>query len=622
MIRRPRIAPCELAVAFRLQRPTTEHSRLYATADTLLSLWDQHLGHAPLTWLTTACHVPTPTDSGWDALVIEIKARIRRRGDSTATAGYAGGAHILLTDEELSRELRWARRNQWRAGVEDVFGVACDVLVPPIPGPVRWLSRAAHAARFRWLGLPGRREAVPLTGVSTFSHAQAADLPSVTRQRTAPSPDALATEITACVSERAIGSLRGQVTAREPNQPPTTRAGANAGSGVHGGRSMLVLQEGDDGKLADIVAALALIVASGGRLVTMADVAPDPDESTAASAASAAEPLAGGQPGLAGTPVGCPPAALDRWRGVAALRPARRVDACDQVLRLLASNDGALPVPPPHTAPRHRNLTASMPGHASLASSGVEAAFRDGRLSFLSFSGADPALIESARSSVISRDGQLPFEPVSAFAFDGGLREVLELRGGGMSLAIDYLIASAGALVLQLSLSCETEPPSMIRVVPFAFSLPIPVTASPGIVVTSSWPRSATRTAALADGDVAAGLALTLANAESQKLCLARLDGRGQEPCLVRLESAESPSWIERRRSLRPGRARARGRAARGSAAELQLMPSDDRAAGQYAGRTITFTVALSGRPLSAIELLQARGEAEAYAVEGTSRPE
>ena len=90
-------------------------------------------------------------------------------------------------------------------------------------------------------------------------------------------------------------------------------------------------------------------------------------------------------------------------------------------------------------------------GSATLVDGNVEAEFFDGRLAALWFrDGSDRAAGIAAGHAAgsfvrVLREGELlrlPFASVSAFAFDGGLREVLalgddEARGGRMSLTID-----------------------------------------------------------------------------------------------------------------------------------------------------------------------------------------
>ena len=90
MIRRRQIIACDLAVGFRLDRHSTTRQDLYRSAEALLTLWERELAGSPLTWVSASQKVQVPSDAGWDTLATEIKARIRRRGDATATAGHAG----------------------------------------------------------------------------------------------------------------------------------------------------------------------------------------------------------------------------------------------------------------------------------------------------------------------------------------------------------------------------------------------------------------------------------------------------------------------------------------------------------------------------------------------------
>ena len=311
MIRRNQVAPRDLVVAFRLDGGIRHPPHtLYDAAEELLSLWEQQLPHSPLTWVGAAREVPATADQRWDSLVTEIKARIRRRGDRTATAGHADAAHLLLTDEELLRELRWARRNRWRTGIEDLFGVACEVLLPSAPCSWWRLTSAARAAGFRWLGVSGtgHPEAAP-SPVSTFhSYSSTELLVEAGRAKRRPAAEALAAAI-------------------------ATRAGEAAG-----GRTMLLLEPGDAATLPAVAAALVMLLEGGGRLLTLADVRPDPDEPPGPPV----RPDDGGDlapvVGPAGpAAVGCSPASLARWQAAAALRPARRVDRCDRLLRLLAA---------------------------------------------------------------------------------------------------------------------------------------------------------------------------------------------------------------------------------------------------------------------------------------------
>ena len=591
MIRRRQIVACDLAVGFRLDRHSTTRQDLYRSAEALLTLWKRELAGSPLTWVSASQKVPVPSDAGWDTLVTGIKVRIRRRGDATATAGHADAPHLLLTDDEIARELRWARRNRWHTGIEDLCGVVCDVLLPSAPGPWLPLTQAARSAGFRWLGVDRASCAsLPPAPVSRFCHYSAADTltaaaPQIGRRSVA---EAFAAEVAVCAAA------------------------------LPSGRTMLLIDPGDAAALPAIVAALAILVGAGGRLLTLSDVPPDPNESSAGddrTSRSRAEEAPAAVAGVAATAnVGCSPASLARWRAAAALRPARLVERCDRLLGLLAG-DGADATDAAITLePSQRTLTASMPGQASLAGAGVEADFEDGRLCRLLFRGSGLAAdSEPIRSYVTTAAGALSFQSVSAFALDGGLREVLALPAGAMTLAIDYLLAAAGALAIQVSVSCEAEPAGLQRVVPLALPLSPGAAADGSITATARWPRGEGRPVSLAPGLAAAGTSIELHTGATGGLVVTRLDGGGRDACLVRLESTLVPR--------RSGPGRRRGAAGR-SSAEVQLMPSEDQAAGRFAGNSMVFAVAISDRALSVAELRQVRNEILEGAAAGSSRPE
>lgn len=580
MIRRRQLAPHDLVVAFRLDGDSRRRQDLYHAAEELLSLWERELASCPLTWIGVSQKVPVPADTGWDTLVTEIKARIRRRGDATATAGHADAPHLLLTNEELSRELRWARRNRWHTGIEDVFGVACDVLLPSSPGPWGPLATAARAAGFRWLGMAGpydaRREPA---SISTFLHFAAASLPvSETRSARRYLPEALAAEMAA------------------------------QAAAVSRGRAMLLIEPADVAALPAIVAAVADLAAIGGRLVTLANVPPDRDDSSIGGE-QASRVVADNS--LVPTTLGCSPPSLARWSAAATLRPARRVERCDRLLSLFAGRDETSSAGPQPPATCDRTLTASMPGQASLVAVGVEAEFVDGRLCHLRFAGAESAIVRPVRSYVTTAHGAVSFESVSAFAFDGGLRELLALPDAGMTLSVDYLLAAAGALAVQVSLRCDAEPAQLRRVVPIALPLHIETPGGVALSTTASWGRSIGHPIWLAPGHATAGASIEIGGSSVDRLVLTRLDNPGRDTCLARLEL-----------TFAHGRHPRRHRKSRRSLVELQLMPSEESAAGQFEGRAMTFALAISDRALSSTEASQVGTELLESTAEGSSRPE
>jgi hypothetical protein len=266
--------------------------------------------------------------------------------------------------------------------------------------------------------------------------------------------------------------------------------------------------------LATLVAALERLVDRGWRLTTLAAAVPDPDRvgngpagsvtRDSAENAAPAAPTALGGPQPIAPGVGGDPTSTAHWRAAARLRPARQTVAARELLTQLSPTAWHAPaaVDEAAPAPTERTLTASMSGHADLVEPELQAEFLGGRLAGLAFAGAAgmrQAPATPSRSFVITaedpkRGGRAaptawPFVPISSFAFDGGLREILALdaqasHGGVMSLTVDYSVLDA-ALLIEVLLSCAAEPAGLKQVVPLELSL-API-ANAATVDTRSW---------------------------------------------------------------------------------------------------------------------------------------
>ncbi len=82
-------------------------------------------------------------------LLIEMKTRIKSRGDAAVPTGFCGAVHPLLCTDELEKELAWCRKNPWLPGAKS------EIIMPIYPDLRRELYHGIYSSRgFRILGLP------------------------------------------------------------------------------------------------------------------------------------------------------------------------------------------------------------------------------------------------------------------------------------------------------------------------------------------------------------------------------------------------------------------------------------------------------------------------------------
>jgi hypothetical protein len=60
-----------------------------------------------------------------------VAERLRKReGDGQIPIGYSGAYHILLSAEELKREIQWTEKNPWSEDLKTLFGSSLDTIFP------------------------------------------------------------------------------------------------------------------------------------------------------------------------------------------------------------------------------------------------------------------------------------------------------------------------------------------------------------------------------------------------------------------------------------------------------------------------------------------------------------
>ncbi len=88
-------------------------------------------------------------------LLGEIKRRIKQQQDKIVPGGFTGSPHPLMLPEELERELLWCYKNPWFPGLNKLFDMDPDFILPVYPDLLAEASALVYSLQgFRVIGVP------------------------------------------------------------------------------------------------------------------------------------------------------------------------------------------------------------------------------------------------------------------------------------------------------------------------------------------------------------------------------------------------------------------------------------------------------------------------------------
>jgi hypothetical protein len=81
-------------------------------------------------------------------IIEDIRRRIRDNGDEAILMSYNNGLASAMNEQELTDAMRWAIRNPWNSGVQDVFGT-----YSPIVRPQEMMTTPGNFSIYKRLGI-------------------------------------------------------------------------------------------------------------------------------------------------------------------------------------------------------------------------------------------------------------------------------------------------------------------------------------------------------------------------------------------------------------------------------------------------------------------------------------
>jgi hypothetical protein len=109
----------------------------------------------PLYWNFPVAPVLEKQSHGTANLVEAIRRRVRAGEDRIIPGGFTGAPHPLLLPEELQRELKWCYRNPWFPALKDLFDADPEVILPAYPDLFSEAAEHAYSRHgFTTIGVP------------------------------------------------------------------------------------------------------------------------------------------------------------------------------------------------------------------------------------------------------------------------------------------------------------------------------------------------------------------------------------------------------------------------------------------------------------------------------------
>ena len=135
----------------------------FGSWDTLPPLCDLIIGMVgkrPLVWNFPALPPDSPKrNRTW----LENTVGGRRGLDIVATMGFAGACHLILSMDELEKELSWGVENPWGTAISQLLGIHPEILMPRVPDLARADALTAYGGHgFKTLGVPSTRKNIAL----------------------------------------------------------------------------------------------------------------------------------------------------------------------------------------------------------------------------------------------------------------------------------------------------------------------------------------------------------------------------------------------------------------------------------------------------------------------------
>ncbi|MBN1698874.1 MAG: hypothetical protein JW881_15260 [Spirochaetales bacterium] len=120
--------------------------------------WLSHtgFGNASSVHWNIPCHPFLEIRTGnLEDLIREIKSRTRNNGDIPIPMGFSGNLHPLLSLAELEKECEWSIANPWESGIQDIFDILPDSIIPALADVQRKEAADCYKkAGFRTIGIP------------------------------------------------------------------------------------------------------------------------------------------------------------------------------------------------------------------------------------------------------------------------------------------------------------------------------------------------------------------------------------------------------------------------------------------------------------------------------------
>lgn len=109
----------------------------------------------PLHWNFAVKPVLEKQSRNMTDLLGEIKRRIKHRQDRIVPGGFTGSPHPLMLPEELERELLWCYKNPWFPGLNKLFDMDPDFILPAYPDLLAEAAASVYSRQgFRVIGVP------------------------------------------------------------------------------------------------------------------------------------------------------------------------------------------------------------------------------------------------------------------------------------------------------------------------------------------------------------------------------------------------------------------------------------------------------------------------------------
>lgn len=421
----------------------------------------------PLYWNFAVARVAGGQNGAAQRLLALIGDRVEQHGDQVVPSGFYGLLHPLLLPEELRRELQWCYRNPWFPGLEPLYDLKPDAILPACPDLLSARSAEVYAEQgFRTVAVP-----VPL-------HHLIAPAAGGRAVRSRPNPFSR----TLLTPDKAL--LLQPVVVVPPGKIEQQIVAAVLSSMGKAGSLNLLFDMGSAGSAdpAEPAATAKRLfeLISRHRPIRFACFSPGDDLDAISSTFEPAEVLKFCE-SFPGSPEPTEPSGVEEaWRRVEQLRGKKRRTKV-QTRELLQSIAESYP---PFRAPSGGGEPAegrgrpklqianiSMSGSVSLIGNGARAAFREGLLYnlFIGQSKLLPGV--PARSFLRRESGKLQLRTESAFSFEReeqtGLRTILSApaRPGGDALTIilDHtFVGEENILTIEMSVRYPSLQPGIV----------------------------------------------------------------------------------------------------------------------------------------------------------------